>query len=95
MVVYAKIATGYISNGAGQEGYLFVHLLSTNSTVQDRRNLFYKIHKQSAWSHNSENIQFPVISGLSKKVEAGLVGPTDNRIQGTVQIIGFYTVQCL
>ena len=95
VVVYAKIATGNILNGAGQEGYLFVHLLSTNSTVQDRRDLFYKIHEQKAWSYNSENIQFPVISGLSKKIEAGLVGPTDRRVQGTVQIIGFYTVQCL
>ena len=95
VVVYAKIATGYISNGAGQEGDLFVRLLSTKSTVQDARKLFFKIYKQGPWSYNSENIQFPVISGLSKKIEAGLVGPTDKRVQGTVQIIGFYTVECL
>ena len=96
MVVYAKISTGNIPQvSIGQEGTLFVRLLYTNSTVQDGRNLIYKIFDQSAWSYNSENILFPVISGLSKTVEAGLDGPTAQRVLGTVQIIGFYTVQCL
>ena len=95
VVVYAKIVTGYIYKGAGKEGTLFVRLLDTNSAIQDTRNLFYKIYQQSALSYNSENIQFPVISGLSKAVEAGLNGPTHRRVQGTVQIVGYYTVQCL
>ena len=95
VVVYAKICTGRIPVSAAQEGYLFVRLLNTNSTIQDERNLYYKIFNQQAWSYNSENMIFPVISGLSETVEAGLNGPTDQRIRGTIQIIGFYTVHCV
>ena len=82
------------ADGAGQVGTLFVRLLGKNSTVQDRRNLFYKIYKQGARSYNSENIKFPVISGFSSTIEAGLDGPTNDRIVGTVQSFGFYIVEC-
>ena len=98
VVVYVKIATGYIPNGAGKEGALSVRLLDKKSALQDARKLFYKIYDQSGsynWSYNSVHYIFPLRPGLSKFLEAGLKGPTHSRIQGKVQIIGYYTVQCL
>ena len=94
VVVYAKITTGYITDDASQEGTLFVRLLGKNPSVQDHRDLFYRIYRQSALSYNSNNFEFPVISSLSKTVEDELVGPIHIQLRATVQIVGQHTMEC-
>ena len=79
---------------ASTENYVVVDLLDANNTVTDRKKLFYFTYYQSAVSYNSENMVFPIQTGVSSAVQTkvdGFIGPNFNAF---VQIIGYYTTDC-
>lgn len=92
VVVFPMVYTGFLQ--ASNVNYVVVDLLDANNTVTDRKKLFYFTYLQSAVSYNSENMVFPIQTGVSSAIQAkvdGFIGPNFGAF---VQITGYYTTDC-
>lgn len=92
MVVFTFVKTGHLTRSG--DNYVVVDLLDAQDSVTDTNKLYYTTYDQSAWSYNSENMVFPIESGVSSAVQAKLEGGSGTNFGAYVQVTGYYTTHC-
>lgn len=93
MVVFTFVRTGHL--GQSGDSYVVVDLLDAQGSVTDTNKLYYITYAQSALSYNSENMVFPIESGVSSAVQAKLEGSSGTtNFRAYVQVTGYYTTHC-